>query len=126
MIRIERVEAMTDQANRSTLKRVDSDPIVIVGEKPDAPPAYVDALISAGYEVTLVPRVMAAAIEIAAVMPRVVILSTSVPMPDHRIIHEASIAVTAEVVLLAADADGSAVAEQVDRACARATQRRGG
>jgi hypothetical protein len=117
---------MSDQADRTTLKRVDTDPIIIVGEAPDAPPAYVEALISAGYEVTLIPRVMAAAVEIAAVMPRVVVLSKSVPMPDHRLIHEASIAVTAEVVMLAQDSDGANVAEQIDRACARATQRRGG
>lgn len=117
---------MSDQADRSTLKRVDADPIIIVGETPGAPPAYVEALISAGYEVTLVPRVKAAAVEIAAVMPRVVVLSTSVPMPDHGLIHEAAIAVTSEVVILANDTDGARVAEHVDRASARATQRRGG
>lgn len=116
---------MPDQADRTTLKRADSDPIVIVGATPDAPPAYVEALIAAGYEVMMVERVMAAAVEIAAVMPRVVVLSTSVPMPDHRLIHEASIAVTAEVVILAPDTDGAEVAVRIDRASARATQRRG-
>lgn len=116
---------MSEQADKTTLKRVDADPIIIVGASPDDPPGYVDALIGAGYEVTMVPRVMAAANEIAAVMPRVVVLSTSVPMQDHRLIHEASIAVTAEVVILAPDTDGVQVAQQIDKASARATQRRG-
>ena len=73
---------MPDQADRTTLKRADSDPIVIVGATPDAPPAYVEALIAA-------------------------------------------IAVTAEVVILAPDTDGAEVAVRIDRASARATQRRG-
>ena len=116
---------MSEPSDKVTLKRDDTDPVVIVGATPDSPPTYLDALVSAGYEVRLVERAKAAANEIAALMPRVVVLSTSVPMPDHRLIHEAAIAVTAEVVILAPDADGAQVAGQIDRASAKATQRRG-
>jgi hypothetical protein len=116
---------MTNPSDKATLRRADEDPIVIVGASSDAPPAYVEALQAAGYEVALVPTPRAAAIKIAAAMPRVVVLSTSVPMPDHRLIHEAAIAVSAEVLILTPDSDGRGVAESVDRASARATQRRG-
>lgn len=112
-------------SDKTTLKRADDDPIVIVGATGDAPPAYLEALLSAGYEVLLIPTASAAAEQIAGAMPRVVVLSTSVPMPDHRLIHEAAIAVSAEVLILAPDTDGPRVAESIDRASARASQRRG-
>ena len=117
---------MTSPSDKATLRRADDDPIVVVGARSDAPPAYVEALEAAGYEVAMVPTPAAAAIKIAAAMPRVVVLSPSVPMPEHRLIHEAAIAVSAEVLILAPDTDGLSVAESVDRASARATQRRGG
>jgi hypothetical protein len=117
---------MTGPSEKTTLKRADDDPIVIVGASSDAPPSYIEALQAAGYEVALVPTPTEGARVIAAAMPRVVVLSTSVPMPDHRLIHEAAIAVCAEVLILAPDSDGLDVAESVDRASARATKRRGG
>lgn len=117
---------MSDISERTTLRRAEDDPVIVVGATSDAPPVYVEALLAAGYEVAYAATAKEAATDIAGVMPRVIVLSTSVPMPDHRIIHEASIAVTAEVLILAPDTDPNRAREEVDRASARATQRRGG
>lgn len=109
---------------KPTLRRAEILGVTVVRPDPSRPAAYVDALVDDGYDVTQVASARDAATEIPRTMPQVVVLSPAIPMSDHRLVHEAAIAVGCVVLLVADDAHPDRVCNEVDEAMSRAARRR--
>jgi hypothetical protein len=111
------VEAKTDV-------RIDWPTVMLIGTDTATPPSYVATLRLDGYVLATMPNADAARAKMAEVMPHVVIMSRAVPMPDHRIVHDTSAAVGAEVLLIPEDAHPEVVRHEVEIAVARTKKRR--
>lgn len=109
---------------KPTIRRADVPCVTIVRPDSSRPPEYIQALVEEGYDVAQVSGAKHAAMEIPQTMPHVVVLSPAIPMTDHRLVHEAAIAVGCVVLLLPDDAQPARVCSEVDEAMTRAAKRR--
>jgi hypothetical protein len=109
---------------RDTIKRLDSEGVMIVGATESKPPAYLSALREAEYDVSLVATASEASALMPERRPHVVILSPSVPMPEHRVVHEIALAVSALVLVIPNDARPSDVHAEVSEGIKKATRKR--
>jgi hypothetical protein len=112
---------MTD---KRTLRRVDGPGVMIIGKTAEAPPDWLEGLDVEAYEVSLVERALDASTEMAEVMPLVVVITPAVPMTDHRTIHDAAVAVGANVLIVPDDAHPAIVQAEVEEAMAKAAKKR--
>jgi hypothetical protein len=111
-------------ANVKTLARINWPTIMLAGTHSKGPPGYLRALEDEGYSIEKAADVNAARDAMGVVMPHVIVLSRSVPMMDHRQIHEVAAAVGAEVLITPDDAHPELVRVEVDLAMQRALKRR--
>ena len=109
-------------AEANTEARIDWPTVMVVGAKADA--AYVAMLETEAYTLARVSTAADAGTKMPGVMPHVVILSPTVPLPDHRIVHETAIAVGAIVLFIPDDAHPALVRGEVEEAMTRASKRR--
>lgn len=109
---------------KPTIRREDVPGVTVVRPESSRPAAYIETLVEEGYDVAEVGSALHAAKEIPLTMPHVVILSPAIPMPEHRLVHEAAIAVGCVVLLIPDDAHPAKVRGEVDEAMTRAAKRR--
>jgi hypothetical protein len=108
-------------SQRVTLTRIDWPTVLIVGARGAG---YVERLEEEPYRVEIVDTAGAAAGQMAEVMPYVTILSPSVPMHEHRLVHETAIAVGAIVLSIPDGAHPAIVQREVGDAIDRASRKR--
>jgi hypothetical protein len=108
-------------SQRITLTRIDWPTVLVIGARAAA---YVERLEEEPYRVEIVDTAAAAAAQMAEVMPYVAILSPSVPMREHRLVHETAIAVGAIVLSIPDGAHPAIVRGEVGEAIDRASRKR--
>lgn len=110
---------------KTTIRRTEVPGVTVIRPDPARPAAYLQALVEDGYDVAQVRSAKDAAAEIPQTMPHVVVMSPAIPMSEHRLVHEAAIAVGCVVLLVPDDAQPARVCSEVDEAMTRAAKRRG-
>ena len=111
-------------AETKTLARINWPTVMLVGTSSRRPPMYVRAFEDECYSIDKKADASAAKSAMGAVMPHVVVLSRSVPMVDHRHVHEAASAVGAEVLVTPDEAHPEIVRAEVDTLMQRVLRRR--
>ena len=107
-----------------TVMRINWPTVMLVGAESKGPPGYLRALEDQCYSIERAVDATAARTTMGLVMPHVVVLSRSVPMVEHRHIHETAKAVGAEVLLTPDDAHPELVTAEVGIVMERAQKRR--
>jgi hypothetical protein len=110
--------------DKPTIRRADVPSVTVIRPDPSRPAAYVQALGDEGYDLAEVSNAEQAAAEIPRTMPHVVVMSPAIPMNEHRLVHEAAMAVGCIVLLIADDAPPDRVCNEVDAAVSRSSKRR--
>jgi hypothetical protein len=111
----------SQSSQRVTLMRIDWPTVLIVGARTAA---YVERLDEEPYRVEIVDTAEEAASQMAVVMPYVTILSPTVPMHEHRLVHDTAIAVGAIVLSIPDGAPPALVQHEVGEAIDRASRKR--
>jgi hypothetical protein len=111
-------------AETKTQARIDWPTVMLVGAMPNVAPRYVSVLEEDGYALERVRDATSARNMMANVMPHVVVVCPSVPMTEHRYVHETASAVGAEVLFPPDDAHPEIVRVEVEVALKRAQKRR--